>query len=65
MVGSVGQRERERERAGAGKRNDADRSAPQSRERERESALGLAPIGGARLSGTEGAHAWARVRGSA
>jgi hypothetical protein len=50
-VGSARQRESERVR----KRNDIDRSAPQSSERERgrERAQGLAPTGGARLSGTE------------
>jgi hypothetical protein len=55
-VGTEGQRER----VGAwGGKNGADSSAPQSSEREREgvSTLGLAPIGGARLSGTEGARA--------
>jgi hypothetical protein len=46
---------------GQGK-NGADSSVPQSSESEREgvSALGLAPIGGACLSGTKDARAQAR-----
>jgi hypothetical protein len=51
-----GRRDIERDRVGAGEKNDADSSSPQSREREGVSALGLAPIGRARLSGTERAH---------
>jgi hypothetical protein len=47
----------DRERADAGKRNGADRSTPKSSERERERALGMAPIGGACLSGTKGTRA--------
>ena len=50
---------------GAGKKNGADSSAPQSSEGEREGviALELAPTGGVRLSGTEGARAWAGLSG--
>jgi hypothetical protein len=40
---------------GGGGKNGADSLVPQSSEREGVSALGLAPTGGARLSGTEGA----------
>jgi hypothetical protein len=47
---------------GAGGKNGADSSAPtEQREREGVSALGLAPTGGARLSGTEGARGLAWV----
>ena len=51
----------ERESERARKRNGADRSAPQSSEMERgrEEVRRLAPIGGACLSGTEGARDWA------
>jgi hypothetical protein len=52
-----GRRDREGSE-GAGERNDADRPSPRGSERERggrEGALELAPTGGARLSGTEGA----------
>jgi hypothetical protein len=58
-VGTAGQRERE----GVGEKNGADSLAPQSSERERRgvSAHGLAPIGGAHLSGTEGARVQARA----
>jgi hypothetical protein len=60
-MGGVRGAERERARA---KRNGADRSAPQSSERERgrEGVRGLAPTGGVRLSGTEGARARPRTR---
>jgi hypothetical protein len=51
-----GRRDRERNEH-AGERNDADRLGPRGSEREGERARGLAPIGGARLSGTEGARA--------
>jgi hypothetical protein len=54
---------RDRERgAGARGRTSADSSGPRDRERER-GAIGLAPIGGTRLSGTGGARARAQGLG--
>ena len=62
-----GRRDREGSKR-AGERNGADRPGPRAaRERGREGALELAPTGGARLSGTEGARAglsgpiWAEI----
>jgi hypothetical protein len=54
-----GRRDRERERAGATESNGADRVGPWDRERGREGELRVAPTGGTRLSGREGA--WART----
>jgi hypothetical protein len=56
-VGTARQRE-----SGRGGRT-APTTRPQSSEREGVSALGLAPTGGARLSGTEGARARAGLSG--
>jgi hypothetical protein len=53
----------ERGNGSVGESNGADRSVPRDRESEGERALRFAPIGGARLSGTEGAQAQARTRG--
>jgi hypothetical protein len=50
LTGGVGGTERE---AGARERDGADKPGPRGSEKER--ARGLAPTGGARLSGTEGA----------
>jgi hypothetical protein len=52
-----GRRDKDRESGRGGGKNGADSSAPQSSEREGVNALGLAPTGGARLLGTEGARA--------
>jgi hypothetical protein len=62
MADRWGRQDKESEGARGGE-NGTDSSAPQSSEREREgvSTLGLAPIGEARLSGTEGARARARA----
>jgi hypothetical protein len=55
---------RDREREGAGKKERRRQLGPtEQREREGVSALGLAPTGGAHLSGTEGARAWAGLSG--
>ena len=56
-----GQRDRERERA-RGKERHRQLGPTEQRESEGVSALGLAPTGGAHLSGTEGTQAQARAR---
>jgi hypothetical protein len=48
---------RQREKWARVREDDADKPIPWGSERER--ARWLAPTGGARLSGTEGAHGWA------
>jgi hypothetical protein len=54
----------EREESGArGNGSATGDLGPRDRERERERALGFAPIGRARLSGREGARAWAGLNG--
>jgi hypothetical protein len=56
-VGTTGHRERE---DAGGKERGRQLGPTEQREREGVSALGLAPTGGARLSGTEGARGgWA------
>jgi hypothetical protein len=61
LTGGVGGTERE---AGAWARETADKPGPLGSERDggREGARELAPTGGTRLSGTEGARARARAR---
>jgi hypothetical protein len=56
-------RQRERESRRGGKERRRQLGPTEQRESEGVSSLGLAPIGGARLSGTEGA--WARLNGLA
>jgi hypothetical protein len=58
-----GRRDREREWARGKRTAPTTRRHRAAREREGVSALGLAPTGGARLSGTEGARARAGLSG--
>jgi hypothetical protein len=60
LTGGDGGIERESRREGRERRRQL--GPTEQRESEGVSALGLAPTGGARLSGTEGTRAWARVR---
>jgi hypothetical protein len=63
MTDRWARRDREREReSGRGEKERRRHIGPiEQREGEKVSALGLAPIGGARLLGTDGTRAWARA----